>query len=172
MGPLSAQVEGVLFLLTADSDTGFSFPGMGFYLCSQMGRIIGIDYGLRRTGISVTDPLQIIVQGLETQETAGALDFLTAYAHREKIDKIVIGYPFVEGAWGDKRFKEKLDKFIKDIRLLFPTIPVDLHDERNTSAHAKEIISQSGLKKSKREEKGLLDKTSAILILQEYLGHI
>jgi putative Holliday junction resolvase len=137
-----------------------------------MGRILGIDYGLRRTGISVTDPEQIIVQGLETQESLGVLDFIISYGKREKLDKIVIGYPFIEGAWGDKRFKEKLDKFIADIRAAFPAIPVVLHDERYTSVHAREIMSQSGLKKSKREDKALLDRTSAILILQEYLGHL
>jgi putative Holliday junction resolvase len=137
-----------------------------------MGRILGIDYGLRRTGISATDPEQIIVQGLDTQETTGVLEFIVNYARREKIDGIVVGYPFVEGAWGDKRFKEKLDKFITDLRSSFPEIQVVLHDERNTSVHAREIMSRSGLKKKQREDKGLLDRTSAILILQEYLGHI
>jgi len=137
-----------------------------------MGRIMGIDFGMRRTGISVTDPEQIIVKGLDTQETMGVLDFIISYAVREKLDEIVIGYPFVEGAWGDRRFKQKLDKFIADIRKAFPAIPVTLHDERNTSVQAREIMSRSGLKKSQREDKALLDKTSAILILQEYLGHI
>jgi putative Holliday junction resolvase len=137
-----------------------------------MGRIMGIDYGMKRTGISVTDPAQIIVKGLDTQETIGVLAFIISYAVQEKLDEIVIGYPFVEGAWGDKRFKDKLDKFIADIRKAFPTIPVTLHDERNTSVNAREIMSRSGLKKSQREDKALLDRTSAILILQEYLGHI
>jgi putative Holliday junction resolvase len=137
-----------------------------------MGRIMGIDFGSRRTGISVTDPLQIIVQGLDTQETAGVLDFIIAYAKREHLVEIVVGYPFVEGAWGDRRFKEKLDKFIAALRKAFPEIPVTLHDERNTSVQAREIMSRSGLKKHQREDKALLDRTSAILILQEYLGHI
>ena len=137
-----------------------------------MARIVGIDYGLRRTGISVTDPEQIIVIGLDTQETVGALEFILSYARREKVERIVVGYPFIEGAWGDKRFKEKLDKFIADIKRSLPEIPVDLHDERNTSVHAREIMSRSGLKKKQREDKGLLDRTSAILILQEYLGHL
>ena len=137
-----------------------------------MARILGIDYGLRRTGVSVTDPEQIIVTGLDTQETVGVLEFILSYARREKVERIVIGYPFVEGAWGDKRFKEKLDKFIADIKSSLPEIPVDLHDERNTSVHAREIMSRSGLKKKHREDKALLDRTSAILILQEYLGHL
>ncbi len=137
-----------------------------------MSRIMGIDFGSKRTGISVTDPAQIIVQGLDTQETVGVLDFIVSYASREKLDEIVVGYPFVEGAWGDRRFKEKLDKFIADLRKAFPQIKVALHDERNTSVQAREIMSRSGLKKSQREDKALLDRTSAILILQEYLGHI
>jgi putative holliday junction resolvase len=137
-----------------------------------MGRIMGIDFGFKRTGISVTDPEQIIVQGLETQETPGVLAYIIAYAGREKLDQIVVGYPFVEGAWGDKRFKEKLDKFIGDLKKAFPAIPITLQDERNTSVMAREIMSRSGLKKHQREDKSLLDRTSAILILQEYLGHI
>jgi putative holliday junction resolvase len=151
---------------------GGAYNQGGLYLCSLMGRIMGIDYGLKRTGISVTDPNQIIVQGLDTQETHSVLAFIVKYAIQEKLDEIVVGYPFVEGPWGDKRFKARLDEFIAALRKAFPAIPVTLHDERNTSVHAKEIISQSGKRKSKREEKGLLDRTSAILILQEYLGHI
>ena len=133
---------------------------------------MGIDFGMKRTGISVTDPNQIIVQGLDTKETEGVLEFIIQYGRREPLDQIVVGYPFVEGAWGDRRFKEKLDKFIEDLKKAFPAIPITLHDERNTSVLARDIISRSGYKKSKREDKGTLDRTSAIVILQEYLGHI
>lgn len=172
MGPLSAKVEGVLFFCISGSGAGNHYPHRCLYLCNIMGRIMGIDFGLKRTGISVTDPEQIIVKGLDTQETTGVLNFIITYGVQEKLDEIVVGYPFVEGAWGDRRFKEKLDKFVAALKKAFPLIPVTLHDERNTSVHAREIMSQSGLKKSKREDKGLLDRTSAILILQEYLGHI
>ena len=137
-----------------------------------MGRKMGIDFGMKRTGISVTDPNQIIVQGLETQDTRTVLDFIIDYAAREHLDEIVVGYPFVDGAWGDRKFKEKLDLFIDDLKKTFLSTPVTLHDERYTSVQAREIMSRSGLKKSKREDKALLDRTSAILILQEYLGHI
>lgn len=172
MGPLSAQVEGVLFFCRA-SNPGMVSDIRGCpYLYRIMGRKMGIDFGSKRTGISVTDPSQIIVQGLDTQETTGVLDFIISYGRREELDEIIVGYPFVEGAWGDKRFKEKLDKFIADLKKAFPAIPVTLHDERNTSVHAREIMSRSGLKKHQREDKALLDRTSAILILQEYLGHI
>src|SRR4030095_7003712 len=137
-----------------------------------MGRIMGIDFGAKRTGISVTDPLQIIVQGLETIKTEAIMDFIEGYSKKEQIDSFVVGYPFLEGNWGDKKFKEKLDSFITKLRKTFPSAPVHLHDERNTSIQAREIIQQKGLSKSKRQSKALLDQTSAIIILQEYLGHI
>ena len=137
-----------------------------------MGRIMGIDYGVRRTGLSVTDPLQIIVQGLETQPSDGVMNFILAYSKKEQIDAFVVGYPFLEGNWGDKKFREKLDAFILDLRKNFPSTLLNLHDERNTSVQAREIIHQRGLSKNKRQDKALLDQTSAVLILQEFLGHI
>ena len=133
---------------------------------------MGIDYGQKRTGISVTDPLQIIVQGLGTQKTEDLLLFIKTYAQKEPIETFVIGYPFLEGAWGDRKFKEKLDGFIVVLQKEFPGIPVKLHDERYSSVRAREIILQSGVNKKKRRDKELLDQTSAIVILQEYLGHI
>ena len=133
---------------------------------------MGIDFGVKRTGLSVTDPLQIIVQGLETQMTVGVMDFILEYSRKELIDTFVVGYPFLEGSWGDRNFKEKLDTFILKLKKQFPLTPVELHDERYTSMQAREIIHQRGLKKNKREDKSLLDQTSAVLILQEYLGHI
>jgi len=137
-----------------------------------MGRIMGIDFGVKRTGLSVTDPLQIIVQGLETKMTVEVMNFIMDYSRKELIDTFVVGYPFLEGNWGDKNFKEKLDTFILDLKKQFPSTPVELQDERFTSMQAREIIHQRGLKKNKREDKALLDQTSAVLILQEYLGHI
>jgi len=133
---------------------------------------MGIDYGLKRTGLSVTDPMQIIVQGLETQKTEDLISFIKTYSAREQIDTFVVGYPFLEGAWGDKLFKEKLDAFVSDLKKIFPSIEVKLYDERNTSVRAKEIILQSGVNRKKRKNKELMDRTSAIVILQEYLGHI
>lgn len=137
-----------------------------------MGRILGIDYGMKRTGLSVTDPLRIIVQGLDTQKTEEVIDFLTRYAQKEVIDQFVVGYPFLEGAWGDKNFKIKLDAFIEELKKTFPLAEVKLFDERYSSMRAREIISQSGAKRKKRQSKEHMDKTSAIVILQEYLGHI
>lgn len=133
---------------------------------------MGIDYGLKRTGLSVTDPLQIIVQGLDTQKTADVLNFINIYAQRELIDVFVVGYPFLEGEWGDRGFKKKLDEFILELKKNFPNTIVNLFDERYSSMRAKEIILQSGVKKKKRQSKELMDRTSAVVILQEYLGHI
>ncbi len=137
-----------------------------------MGRIMGIDYGLKRTGIAVTDPLQIIVQGLETRKTEDLLPFLTAYFKNEKVDQIVVGYPFYDGKWGEPKFQRQLDLFIQSLKKTFPEIDIQTHDERYTSMRAREIIHLRGMSKKKREDKELLDKTSAIIILQEYLGHI
>ena len=133
---------------------------------------MGIDYGLKRTGLSVTDPLQIIVQGLDTQQTDSVLDFIKIYAQTELIDAFIVGYPFLEGEWGDRGFKKKLDEFILELKKSFPEKEVKLFDERYSSMRAKEIILQSGVKKKKRQSKELMDRTSAVVILQEYLGHI
>ena len=137
-----------------------------------MGRIMGIDYGLQRTGLAVTDPLQIIVSGLETIDSKKLMDFLEDYGKKETIDSFIVGYPFLDGEWGDPKFKKELDSFIDKLRKKFPGQPVHLQDERFSSVRAKEIILQSGRKKQDRRDKRLLDKTSAIVILQEYLGHI
>lgn len=133
---------------------------------------MGIDYGLNRTGIAVTDPLQIIVTGLDTVETKTLMNFLLEYSRKEQIDDFVVGYPFLDGEWGNSSFKISLDKFIEDVKKKFPGRNVHLQDERFSSVRAKEIIMQSGKKKHDRQDKRLLDKTSAIVILQEYLGHI
>src|SRR5690242_14281387 len=112
-----------------------------------MGRMMGIDFGGRRTGLSVTDRLQIIVQGLETKKTEEVLNFIIEYSKKEQIDGFVVGYPFLEGNWGNKNFREKLEAFILDLKKAFPTTPIDLHDERYTSIEARDIIRQRGLKK-------------------------
>jgi putative Holliday junction resolvase len=137
-----------------------------------MGRIMGIDYGLKRTGISVTDPLKIIVSGLDTIETKVLMSFIMEYGRKEPIDEFVVGYPFLDGVWGNSTFKTSLDNFIQELKKNFPDHAVNLQDERMYSIRAKEIILQSGKKKHDRQDKRLLDKTSAIVILQEYLGHI
>lgn len=136
-----------------------------------MGRILGIDYGKKRTGISVTDPLQIIVTGLNTVETDKLKTFLIGYFEKEQVEKVVIGLP----RHADGNFtllKPDIDNLTKFISNRFSNIAIDFEDESFTSQHAKQIIFDSGVKKKKRKDKKLVDKVSAILILQKYLKHI
>jgi len=100
------------------------------------------------------------------------MGFIQEYARKEPVDRFVVGYPFLDGEWGNSSFKKNLDIFIQDLGKNFPNHQVDLQDERLSSMRAKEIILQSGKKRHERRDKRLLDKTSAIIILQEYLGHI
>ena len=136
-----------------------------------MARILGIDYGEKRTGLSATDPLQIIVNGLETVETKDLENFLSRYLIVEEVDKIVIGLPrHKDGNF--THLKPKIDALALYINTHFPSIVIDYEDESFTSSQSRDIIFQSGVKKSKRKDKSLVDKVSAVLILQKYLGHI
>ena len=136
-----------------------------------MARILGIDYGKKRTGIAVTDPLQIIVSGLDTVETKQLIPYLKAYIQSEEVEKIVFGLP--THADGNYTYlKEDIDKTTAEVQKLFPHLSVQFQDEYLTSVEAKRAIFQSGAKKKKRRDKQLVDKVSAILILQRFLGHI
>ena len=136
-----------------------------------MARILGIDYGKKRTGIAVTDPLQIIVSGLDTVETKQLIPYLKEYIQSEEVDKIVFGLP--THADGNYTYlKEDIDKTTAEVQKLFPQLSVQFQDEYLTSVEAKRAILQSGAKKKKRRDKQLVDKVSAILILQRFLGHI
>jgi putative Holliday junction resolvase len=136
-----------------------------------MARILGIDYGEKRTGLSATDPLQIIVNGLETVETKDLENFLSRYLIVEEVEKIVIGLPrHKDGNF--THLKPKIDALALYISTRFPSMVIDYEDESFTSSQSRDIIFQSGVKKSKRKDKSLVDKVSAVLILQKYLGHI
>ena len=136
-----------------------------------MARILGIDYGAKRTGLAVTDPLQIIVTGLETVETVKLNEFISDYFKEEEVEKVVIGIPtHRDGSY--TILKTDIEKFASFISKTYPEKIIDYQDEAFTSAAAKEIIFQSGIKKSKRRDKKLVDKVSAVLILQKYLKHI
>lgn len=136
-----------------------------------MARILGIDFGEKRTGLSATDPLQIIVNGLETVETKDLENFLSRYLIVEEVEKIVIGLPrHKDGNF--THLKPKIDALALFINTHFPSIVIDYEDESFTSSQSRDIIFQSGVKKSKRKDKSLVDKVSAVLILQKYLGHI
>jgi putative Holliday junction resolvase len=133
-----------------------------------MGRILAIDFGKKRTGIAVTDPLQIIATGLETVESKELIGYLKKYFASEEVEKVLIGYPL---NWDDSPTDATplVDKFIKQFQHVFPNMPFDKQDERFTSKMATEAMLQMGLKKKDRANKGLIDEISATIILQEYL---
>ncbi len=133
-----------------------------------MGQILGIDYGKMRCGIAATDDLQLIASGLDTVETKNIFDFLKSYFLANQVESIVVGLPTdLRGNLSEieKEILIFLERFKKD----FPEISVFRLDERFSSKMASFFISQSGKNKKKREEKGLIDKVSATLILQNFL---
>ena len=133
-----------------------------------MGRILALDFGQRRTGIAITDELQIIASGLATVETKDLLSFLKNYMLKEKVDIIVVGEPkqMDSSASESEIF---IQEFLLKLKEEFPNIPVDRIDERFTSKLAMQSMIQGGMKKKKRQNKSLLDEISATLILQNYL---
>ena len=133
-----------------------------------MPRIISIDYGLKRTGLAVTDPLQIIATGLTTVESKQLIPFLKDYFSKENVELIIIGEP---KNWDDTdtHATPLVEKCIKDIQKNFPNIPVKRVDERYTSKMAKDAMLEMGLKKSQRRDKKLVDEIAATIMLQEYL---
>lgn len=136
-----------------------------------MGRILCIDFGLKRCGIAVTDPFQIIVTGLETVDRDKLISFLDSYIPSENVEKVVIGLP-VHKDGNFTHIKKDIDLLKMTLNKNFPAVTVDFGDEQFSSVHAKQIILQSGVKKEKRKDKALVDKISAVVILQRYLKHI
>jgi putative Holliday junction resolvase len=133
-----------------------------------MARIMGIDYGKKRVGIAVTDPLKIIAGGLTTVSTEEAIKFLTAYFLKEPVETIVVGLPKnLDNTPTDAT--AGAERFIAELKNTFPSIPVQTVDERFTSKMAMQRMIASGIKKKARQDKALLDKTSATLILETYL---
>ena len=134
-----------------------------------MGRILAIDFGIKRVGLAVTDPLQIIASPLTTVSTAEAEKFITDYISSESVEKIVIGLPVSLQNEATDATQPVLD-FIKKLEKKVGTIPIITVDERFTSKIATDAILMSGAKKKQRSDKKLIDKVSASLILQTYLG--
>lgn len=134
-----------------------------------MARILSIDYGSVKAGLAVTDPLQIIVNGLDTVATTELIPYLKKYLSRESVEKIVIGYP-THADGNPTQLVPKIEKFVLELKKHFEHIEVDYQDETLTSKQAKQIILATH-KRKKRQDKNLVDKVSAILILQEYLKH-
>lgn len=133
-----------------------------------MARIMGIDYGTKKTGIAVTDSLQIICSGLDTIPTLTLYDFIEKYLETEEVEKIVVGMPLHEDG-NPAQIAHLVVGFIRKLRKLYPAIEVVEWDERGSSKAAKEVIFMSGTKKSKRRDKSLVDKIAAALILQDYM---
>ena len=133
-----------------------------------MPRIIAIDYGLKRTGIAVTDPLQIIANGLTTVETPQLFNFLKDYFSKEQVELIIIGDPKNLDD-SDTHATPLVKKAVERLKKEFPLIPVITVDERYTSSLATRAMIDMGMNKKQRRDKGLVDKIAATIILQEYL---
>ncbi|WP_285269150.1 Holliday junction resolvase RuvX [Kaistella rhinocerotis] len=133
-----------------------------------MAQILAIDYGKARCGLAATDDFQIIASGLETVETKNLFPFLAKYFSQNEVEAIVVGLP-TDLKGNLSQIETEILKFLEKFRTQFPDITVNRFDERFTSKMASFYISQSGKNKKKREEKGLVDKVSATLILQNFL---
>lgn len=136
-----------------------------------MGRVLAIDYGKKRTGIAVTDPLRIIATPLETVLTQDLLPFLKAYTQREVVDEFVIGMPKTLKN-EDSEIAPLVRKFVVVLKTTFPEKPVHEADERFTSSMAQRAMIEGGMKKKDRQVKGNADKISATLILQSFLNAV
>lgn len=136
-----------------------------------MARILAIDYGLKRTGLAVTDPLKIIANGLTTVESKNLIPFLKDYFKKESVELILIGEP---KNWDntDTHATPLVEKITAQLKKDFPSIPIQKVDERFTSKMASRAMIEMGLKKKKRQDKALVDKIAATIMLQEYLKHI
>lgn len=133
-----------------------------------MGQILAVDFGKKRCGLAATDDLRIIASGLDTVETSVLMEFLRNYFGENSVDEVVIGLPTdLKGNMSE--VEQDIQKFIEEFKSEFPEVSVVRFDERFTSKIASYFISQSGKNKKQRQEKGLIDKVSATLILQQYL---
>jgi putative Holliday junction resolvase len=133
-----------------------------------LARILSIDYGKKRTGLAVTDPLQIIAGGLATVATSELFDYLQAYISREQVEMIVIGEPRQPNGEPSENLA-RVQQFVNRWRKAVPQVPIQFYDERFTSVLAHQAMLQGGLKKKNRQNKALVDEISATIILEDYL---
>ncbi len=132
-------------------------------------RILSIDYGKKRTGIAVTDPAQIIANGLTTVETPKLLAFLRDYVQHEQVERFVIGLPTQPNGQPSEN-QQRVLAFAEKLEKMLPAIPIEFYDERFTSVLAHQTILDSGIGKKRRQtDKGLVDEISACIILQSYM---
>ena len=134
-----------------------------------MPRILAIDYGQKRTGIAVTDEMQIIASGLTTIASETAIAFLKNYFSKEKVEKVIIGEPKQMNG-EPSQSTEIIEKFVANFSKSFPEMKLERVDERFTSKMAFQTMIDSGLKKKQRQNKALIDEISATIMLQDYLS--
>ena len=133
-----------------------------------MPRILAIDYGAKRTGLAVTDPSKIIASALETVPTDKLLEYLKKYTQNEAVEAFVVGMPKnLDGTTTDGT--PYVERFVVELKNIFPEIPIHLHDERFTSKMAMQTMIAGGMKKKDRQIKGNIDKISAVIILQSFM---
>src|SRR5690554_1864064 len=133
-----------------------------------MGRILALDYGSKRTGVAITDELQLIASGLTTVATSELMDFLRKYIASEKVELLLVGEPKQKDGT-HSQIEEEIKEFLKKFSAFFQNIEIKRVDERYTSKMAFQTMLDSGLKKKQRQNKALVDEISATIILQEYL---
>ena len=133
-----------------------------------MARILAIDYGRKRTGLAVTDPLQIIAGGLATVSTSELFDWLKAYLAKEQVERIVIGEPRQPNGQPSENL-QRVQQFVNRWRKAVPDVPIEYFDERFTSVLAHQAMIDGGLKKKARQNKALVDEISATIILEDYM---
>ena len=136
-----------------------------------MGRILAIDYGKKRTGLAVTDPLRITANPLLTIETKNLINWLKTYFEKEKVDIVVIGHP-TQMNGQESESMNYIRPFIANYKKLFPTIPIQMYDERFTSVIAHQAMIAGGMKKKDRQDKAIVDKIAACIILEGYLDSL
>ena len=142
----------------------------GFFFCiylEAVARIVGIDFGERRVGIASTDVLGIAVHGRGTFTPDSAVAYIDKLVGEEEVEQIVVGMP----SKPSEAFKKALKKFIHNVEKIGGAPEISFHNEDFTSADAVNVMRQMGLRKKKRQEKGRLDELSAVILLQDYLGH-
>lgn len=137
-------------------------------MIKNMARILAIDYGKKRTGLAVSDELQLIAGGLTTVATATLIEYILDYVKREPVERIVVGLPKQMNNTPSENMC-RIEPFVNRLRKLLPEMPVEYHDERFTSVLAHQAILASGIGKMARRNKELVDEVSATIILQSYM---
>lgn len=133
-----------------------------------MGRVLSIDYGKKRTGLAVTDPLQLIANGLTTVSTSEVFDYVVSYVKREQVERIVVGQPKQTDGMDSENMR-RVVPFVNRLRKALPDVPIEWFDERFTSVLAHKAMIDGGLKKKARQNKALVDEISATIILQGWM---